>query len=212
MTNPASLPPGFRFHPTDEELIIHYLKNRTSSAPCPVSIIAEVDIYKFDPWDLPGLNYSFNLMSFIICCSLSYSFNTYLCVFMQLKRYLEIVSGTSSARGIESTRTVFDQIVPLHLGIGRQPVLTNQSKEVTVPRILAWKRRWCFTKDGRQKVSKPTGSCMSTVSPRQRAAIPTDRWNSERHPWGYRSDFFFSFVGVNFEGLLILFFCMVSVW
>lgn len=54
MTNPASLPPGFRFHPTDEELIIHYLKNRTSSAPCPVSIIAEVDIYKFDPWDLPA--------------------------------------------------------------------------------------------------------------------------------------------------------------
>lgn len=54
MTNPASLPPGFRFHPTDEELIIHYLKNRTASAPCPVSIIAEVDIYKFDPWDLPA--------------------------------------------------------------------------------------------------------------------------------------------------------------
>lgn len=54
MTNPASLPPGFRFHPTDEELIIHYLKNRTTSAPCPVSIIAEVDIYKFDPWHLPA--------------------------------------------------------------------------------------------------------------------------------------------------------------
>ncbi|KAJ3684656.1 hypothetical protein LUZ61_013820 [Rhynchospora tenuis] len=53
MTNPASLPPGFRFHPTDEELIIHYLKNRASSVPCPVSIIAEVDIYKFDPWELP---------------------------------------------------------------------------------------------------------------------------------------------------------------
>ncbi|KAL6010310.1 hypothetical protein ACLOJK_000741 [Asimina triloba] len=42
------------FHPTDEELILHYLRNRSNSAPCPVSIIAEVDIYKFDPWDLPG--------------------------------------------------------------------------------------------------------------------------------------------------------------
>ncbi|KAG9458565.1 hypothetical protein H6P81_003073 [Aristolochia fimbriata] len=54
-SNPgASLPPGFRFHPTDEELILHYLRNKATSLPCPVSIIAEVDIYKFDPWDLPG--------------------------------------------------------------------------------------------------------------------------------------------------------------
>lgn len=53
MPNPAQLPPGFRFHPTDEELILHYLRNRSTSIPCPVDIIAEVDIYKFDPWELP---------------------------------------------------------------------------------------------------------------------------------------------------------------
>jgi hypothetical protein len=54
MSNPAMLlPPGFRFHPTDEELIQHYLRNRAGSTPCPVAIIADVDIYKFDPWDLP---------------------------------------------------------------------------------------------------------------------------------------------------------------
>ncbi|XP_078446954.1 NAC domain-containing protein 2-like [Wolffia australiana] len=47
------LPPGFRFHPTDEELILHYLRNRAASLPCPVTIIAEVDIYKFNPWELP---------------------------------------------------------------------------------------------------------------------------------------------------------------
>ncbi|MBA0861463.1 hypothetical protein Goshw_028056 [Gossypium schwendimanii] len=49
----SSLPPGFRFHPTDEELILHYLKKKITSSPFPVSIIADVDIYKFDPWDLP---------------------------------------------------------------------------------------------------------------------------------------------------------------
>ncbi|XP_022746893.1 NAC transcription factor 47-like [Durio zibethinus] len=49
-----SLPPGFRFHPTDEELILHYLKKKVSSSAFPVSIIADVDIYKFDPWDLPA--------------------------------------------------------------------------------------------------------------------------------------------------------------
>lgn len=53
--NPESaLPPGFRFHPTDEELILHYLKKKVASMPFPVSIIADVDIYKFDPWDLPA--------------------------------------------------------------------------------------------------------------------------------------------------------------
>ncbi|KAA3460803.1 hypothetical protein E1A91_D12G188400v1 [Gossypium mustelinum] len=49
----SDLPPGFRFHPTDEELIMFYLKNQAKSKPCPVSIIPEVDIYKFDPWQLP---------------------------------------------------------------------------------------------------------------------------------------------------------------
>ncbi|KAK1260487.1 NAC transcription factor 29 [Acorus gramineus] len=47
------LPPGFRFHPTDEELIMHYLRNQVRSRPCPVSIIPELNIYGFDPWDLP---------------------------------------------------------------------------------------------------------------------------------------------------------------
>ncbi|KAJ8564670.1 hypothetical protein K7X08_001130 [Anisodus acutangulus] len=47
------LSPGFRFHPTDEELIMYYLRNQATSRPCPVSIIPEVDVYKFDPWELP---------------------------------------------------------------------------------------------------------------------------------------------------------------
>ncbi|KAK7309809.1 hypothetical protein RJT34_06846 [Clitoria ternatea] len=49
----SELPPGFRFHPTDEELIVYYLCNQATSRPCPASIIPEVDIYKFDPWELP---------------------------------------------------------------------------------------------------------------------------------------------------------------
>ncbi|XP_022976543.1 NAC transcription factor 56-like [Cucurbita maxima] len=49
-----NLPPGFRFHPTDEELVVHYLKKKTTSLPLPVAIIAEVDLYKYDPWELPA--------------------------------------------------------------------------------------------------------------------------------------------------------------
>ncbi|XP_062188103.1 NAC transcription factor NAM-B2-like [Phragmites australis] len=47
------LPPGFRFHPTDEELIVHYLKKKAATVSLPTTIIAEVDLYKFDPWELP---------------------------------------------------------------------------------------------------------------------------------------------------------------
>lgn len=32
---------------------MYYLRNQASSKPLPVSIIPEVDIYKFDPWQLP---------------------------------------------------------------------------------------------------------------------------------------------------------------
>ncbi|TVU36273.1 hypothetical protein EJB05_18201 [Eragrostis curvula] len=49
------LPPGFRFHPTDEELVRHYLCRRCTGAPIAVPIIAEIDLYKFDPWQLPRM-------------------------------------------------------------------------------------------------------------------------------------------------------------
>ncbi|KAJ7945594.1 NAC domain protein [Quillaja saponaria] len=48
------LPPGFRFHPTDEELVVEYLKRKVYSLPLPASIIPEVDVCKSDPCDLPG--------------------------------------------------------------------------------------------------------------------------------------------------------------
>ncbi|KAJ0037542.1 hypothetical protein Pint_23780 [Pistacia integerrima] len=48
------LPPGFRFHPTDEELVVQYLKRKVFAFPLPASIIPEVDVCKSDPWDLPG--------------------------------------------------------------------------------------------------------------------------------------------------------------
>ncbi|NP_001295644.1 NAC domain-containing protein 2 [Jatropha curcas] len=49
------LPPGFRFHPTDEELVMHYLCRKCASQTIAVPIIAEIDLYKFDPWELPGM-------------------------------------------------------------------------------------------------------------------------------------------------------------
>lgn len=49
-----SLPPGFRFHPTDVELVLYYLKRKIMGKKLHYEAIAEVNIYKFSPWDLPG--------------------------------------------------------------------------------------------------------------------------------------------------------------
>ncbi|XP_021670159.2 NAC domain-containing protein 92-like isoform X4 [Hevea brasiliensis] len=49
-----TLPPGFRFHPTDEELITYYLVNKISDANFTGKAIADVDLNKCEPWDLPG--------------------------------------------------------------------------------------------------------------------------------------------------------------
>ncbi|KAG2299275.1 hypothetical protein Bca4012_010846 [Brassica carinata] len=48
------LPPGFRFHPTDEELITHYLLRKVLDGCFSSRAIAEVDLNKCEPWQLPG--------------------------------------------------------------------------------------------------------------------------------------------------------------
>lgn len=46
------MPPGFRFHPTDVELVWYYLKRKVMGKPFQFEAIAEVELYKFAPWEL----------------------------------------------------------------------------------------------------------------------------------------------------------------
>lgn len=48
-----SLPTGFRFKPTDPELM-DYLKKQVNSESFEFRVIAEVDLTKYNPWQLPG--------------------------------------------------------------------------------------------------------------------------------------------------------------
>ncbi|KAJ0550516.1 putative transcription factor NAM family [Helianthus annuus] len=52
---PASLAPGFRFHPTDEELVRYYLRRKVCRKPFRFEAVSEVDVYKSEPWDLAGI-------------------------------------------------------------------------------------------------------------------------------------------------------------
>ncbi|KVI06688.1 protein BEARSKIN1-like [Cynara cardunculus var. scolymus] len=48
----GGVPPGFRFHPTDEELLHYYLKKKISFEKFDMDVIREVDLNKIEPWDL----------------------------------------------------------------------------------------------------------------------------------------------------------------
>ncbi|CAL9204395.1 unnamed protein product [Musa hybrid cultivar] len=51
----SHVPPGFRFHPTEEELVDYYLRKKVASRGIDLDIIKDVDLYKIEPWDLQGI-------------------------------------------------------------------------------------------------------------------------------------------------------------
>ncbi|KAL6513224.1 hypothetical protein OROGR_020710 [Orobanche gracilis] len=47
--------PGFRFHPTEEELVEFYLRRKVEGKCFNVELITFLDLYRYDPWELPAL-------------------------------------------------------------------------------------------------------------------------------------------------------------
>ncbi|XP_027364681.1 NAC domain-containing protein 30 [Abrus precatorius] len=48
----SCVPPGFRFHPTEEELVGYYLKRKINCLKIDLDVIVEIDLYKIEPWDI----------------------------------------------------------------------------------------------------------------------------------------------------------------
>lgn len=48
----SCVPPGFRFHPTDEELVGYYLKKKVASQKIDLDVIRDIDLYRIEPWDI----------------------------------------------------------------------------------------------------------------------------------------------------------------
>ncbi|KAI3794270.1 hypothetical protein L1987_36899 [Smallanthus sonchifolius] len=48
----SCVPPGFRFHPTDEELVGYYLRKKVASQKIDLDVIRDIDLYRIEPWDL----------------------------------------------------------------------------------------------------------------------------------------------------------------
>ncbi|KAM7251981.1 hypothetical protein ACFE04_023864 [Oxalis oulophora] len=47
--------PGFRFHPTEEELVEFYLRRKVEGKRFNVELITFLDLYRYDPWELPAM-------------------------------------------------------------------------------------------------------------------------------------------------------------
>ena len=50
----SCVPPGFRFHPTEEELVGYYLRRKINSLKIDLDVIVDIDLYKMEPWDIQG--------------------------------------------------------------------------------------------------------------------------------------------------------------
>lgn len=50
----SQVPPGFRFHPTEEELLHYYLRKKVADEKIDLDVIREVDLNKLEPWDIQG--------------------------------------------------------------------------------------------------------------------------------------------------------------
>ncbi|XAR58647.1 hypothetical protein NMG60_11014126 [Bertholletia excelsa] len=49
----ASLPPGFKFYPSDEELVCHYLYKKITNEKVLKGTLVEIDLHTCEPWELP---------------------------------------------------------------------------------------------------------------------------------------------------------------
>ncbi|KAE8732738.1 Protein BEARSKIN1 [Hibiscus syriacus] len=48
----SQVPPGFRFHPTEEELLHYYLRKKVAYEKIDLDVIREIDLNKLEPWDI----------------------------------------------------------------------------------------------------------------------------------------------------------------
>ncbi|KAL3504001.1 hypothetical protein ACH5RR_033842 [Cinchona calisaya] len=52
MAMESCVPPGFRFHPTEEELVGYYLNRKVNSLKIDLDVIIDIDLYRMEAWDI----------------------------------------------------------------------------------------------------------------------------------------------------------------
>jgi hypothetical protein len=130
------LPPGFRFHPTDEEIISHYLTPKALDHRFVSGVIGEVDLNKCEPWYLPGMLLSNIQIQLLFIpdpdgrpAARIFALRSSCAVFRfwQAWRRWGRRSGGSSATRTASTRRGPGPTAPPRAATGRPPARTRRS-------------------------------------------------------------------------------------
>lgn len=131
----SQVPPGFRFHPTEEELLHYYLRKKVASKKIDLDVIRDVDLNKLEPWDIQGTKKRiYRDLLVAICCFFFCSvylfwglFWTHIVTFFWGQKNAELdplrrMIGTSLVTKIKSIQQELEQTVQLQLDFGRQRV------------------------------------------------------------------------------------------
>lgn len=74
--------PGFRFHPTEEELVEFYLRRKVEGKRFNVELITFLDLYRHDPWELPGI---YMYIIYFLCINHYHTSYIYTFVYIPIK-------------------------------------------------------------------------------------------------------------------------------
>lgn len=138
------VPPGFRFHPTDEELLYYYLRKKLAYEAIDLDVIRDVDLNKLEPWDLKGRSFSLSFVyqitetTFLFRACMTYEEHETNVAFDAMQTSVESnrglkMSGTSSAERTRNTQ-------PVHEPTERRLPASGRLLGGTRPYILATQR------------------------------------------------------------------------
>ena len=71
------LPPGFRFYPSDEEIITFYLMPKVHQSSFTCNAMGEIDFNKTEPWELPSMH---SLRLYILYISILFMWSMVTCL------------------------------------------------------------------------------------------------------------------------------------
>ncbi|KFK22641.1 hypothetical protein AALP_AAs66509U000200 [Arabis alpina] len=114
--------PGYKFSPTDVELISYYLKNKMDGLEKSVEIIPDADVYNIEPWDLPDKSIVKSDTEWFFFCTLGKKYPPR----GALKRRATEMGNwkvTSKERDVKSYSQVIGikRTLVFHIGHGRPP-------------------------------------------------------------------------------------------
>ncbi|KAF8668408.1 hypothetical protein HU200_052215 [Digitaria exilis] len=127
----SCVPPGFRFHPTEEELLNYYLRKKVASQEIDLDVIRDVDLNKLEPWDIQAL-------SFIQLLPLHRCTSTIAAGSSDRAQFVRIVARHKDKKYPTGTRTNRATAAGFWKATGRDKAIYNSVKRIGMRKTLVF--------------------------------------------------------------------------